>query len=202
MIREFYNQKILPKLLDRSMKSESFEQCRKDVVENVSGTVLEIGFGSGLNLDYYRNVKKLFALEPYNELFELTNLESVGFPIEHLNSGAENMPLPDNSIDYVVSTWVFCSIPDPDQALQEIKRVLKPNGIFSFVEHGISDDNFKIWLQNKLTPIWKLVAGGCHLNRDIEEMLLKNGFEITSMKKFQVPNKPLLYMYKGRVKIS
>jgi len=195
----FYNKYILPKCLNWAMKNKSFERHRKDVVSELSGMGLEIGFGSGLNLPYYKTVTKLYALDPSEELYDLAqkNITSVSFPIEHIRASAENIPLPDNSLDFVVSTWSLCSIHNPEIALNEVFRVLKPNGKFSFVEHGKSPKSFVFKIQNFITPISKRVAGGCHMNRDIEGLVLGAGFDMQRIDKFTEKSKPLGFMYKG-----
>lgn len=181
------------------MRNKELEQHRIDVVSQLSGTGLEIGFGSGLNLPYYKNATKLYALDPSEELFEVArkNIAAVSFPIEHLKDSAERIPLPDNSLDFVVSTWTLCSIPHPEAALKEVFRVLKSGGKFSFVEHGKSPKTLILKIQNFLTPLSKRVAGGCHMNRDIENLILDSGFQMQKLKKFSQRSKPLGFMYKG-----
>lgn len=195
----FYSKHILPKFLDFSMKNKDMQNLRPSVVEQASGTVLEIGFGSGPNIPYYKNVTKLYALEPSKELYNLgkENISQAKFPIEYLNASAEKIPLVDNSVDSVVSTWTLCSIPHPEIALQEIRRVLKPNGKFIFIEHGKSPENLAFKIQKFLTPIYKRIAGGCHLDRDIDKLIQDTGFTIENLEKFQLKSKPLAFMYKG-----
>ena len=181
------------------MKSKSLEQYRTNVVSPLSGTGLEIGFGTGLNLRFYNDVTKLYALEPSREIYDLAKdlINQVSFPVEFLKASAEKIPLPDSSVDFVVSTWTLCSIPHPETALKEIFRVLKPEGKFSFIDHGKSPRSFINTLQNVLTPLSKVVAGGCHLNRDIEKLIAEAGFEILTLKKFSPPSKPLAFMFEG-----
>lgn len=195
----FYNKYILPKLINSAMSKEGNNQHRKDVASCVSGIVCEIGFGSGLNIPYYKNVTKLYALEPSQELYELAKekVSDVSFVVEHLASSAESIPLSDSSVDYVVSTWSLCSIPHPEIALKEVFRILKSKGKFVFIEHGKSPRNFIAKIQRFLTPIQKQVSGGCHLDRDIEKLVLDAGFTIETIKKFEVGYKPLAYMYQG-----
>lgn len=194
-----YDKYILPKYLNWAMKNEDLKQHRMDVVFDLSGNGLEIGFGSGLNLSYYKNVDKLYALDPSEELYEIAkkNIEAISFPVQHIRASAENIPLPDNSLDFIVSTWTLCSIPNPQIALKEVSRVLKPGGKFSFIEHGKSPKNLIYKIQNLLTPISKCIAGGCHMNRDIEKLIVDAGFEMIKLKKFFRKSKPLGFMYKG-----
>ncbi|MDD5165229.1 MAG: methyltransferase domain-containing protein [Candidatus Pacebacteria bacterium] len=181
------------------MQSKDFKRHRIDVVSGLSGIGLEIGFGSGLNLPYYKSITRLYGLDPSKELYEMAhkNLQAVTFPIEQILGSAEHIPLPENSLDFVVSTWTLCTIPHPDLALKEVFRVLKPGGKFCFIEHGKSPKTF-IWrIQNLLTPISKCIAGGCHLNRDIEHLIRDAGFKIQNLEKFSQGPKPLGFMYKG-----
>lgn len=181
------------------MKSTSLDKDRSDVAIQADGVVLEIGFGSGLNLPYYKNINKLYALDISQELYDLAqeNISELSFPIEFIKSSAEDIPLSDNSIDSVVSTWSLCSIPNPSLALKEIFRVLKPDGKFSFVEHGKSPRSLVFKLQNFLTPASKRLAGGCHMNRDVEKLILNAGFEFEKLEKFAKSGQPLGFTYKG-----
>jgi ubiquinone/menaquinone biosynthesis C-methylase UbiE len=198
-IMNFYDTHILPKILDFTMRRKYFEDQRKDVIGGVSGTVLEIGFGSGLNLPYYTDVTKLYALEPSKELWELAQLRIGGldFDVEYLQESAEAIPLEDGSVDHVVSTWTLCSIPDIEIALREVHRVLKPGGTFSFVDHGKSPRSFVYTLQKFFTPCSKCLAGGCHLDRDIETLIQEAGFTIEKLETYQMNTTPLAFMYKG-----
>lgn len=193
----FYNKYLLPRLLAFTMKREEMKRQRPDVINKAAGTVLEIGFGSGLNLPYYKNVKKLYALDPSQELFELARerIKKVQFGIEYLRVSAERIPLADNSVDSVVSTWSLCSITHPEIALKEIYRVLKSTGKFAFIEHGKSPKKFTAKVQKFLTPVWKNLAGGCHLDRDIDMLISNAGFNIQKIEKNQ--ENPLFFMFKG-----
>ncbi len=181
------------------MSDKDLEKQRKEVVSDTRGQVLEIGFGSGLNTSYYPNIEKLFALEPSSELIEIAreNIKETPFPIEYIQASAEKIPLPDNSIDCVVSTWTLCSIPHPEVALKEVFRVLKNGGHFSFVEHGKSSSNLICKLQNIFTPFSKRIAGGCHLNRDIEKIITEAGFTIQKISKSYRKFRPLNFTYLG-----
>ncbi len=181
------------------MKNRDFDVYRAEVAGEANGITLEIGFGSGLNLPYYKNIDKLYALDPSRELFDMAakEIERISFPLERLVASAENIPLSDSSIDCVVSTWTMCSIPCPEVALREIFRVLKPGGKFSFIEHGKSPSAYVYMMQNFFTPISKRIAGGCHMNRDIERYIIDAGFEIQKIQKFTQRLRPLGFMYKG-----
>lgn len=181
------------------MNNPSFEAYRRDVIKKAKGRVLEIGFGSGGNISYYENIDVLYALEPSKELFEISknNLKATSFPINHIESPAEKISFPDSSFDTVVSTWCLCSVSDPQQVIDEIYRVLKPGGLFVFIDHGKSHNKVTVILQNTLTPLSRALAGGCHLNRNIEELLHLSPLSIDSMEKFTLKGRPTIYMYKG-----
>lgn len=198
----FYTKYILPQYLDWVMRDKNLEQYRKDTVSNLSGTGLEVGFGSGLNLPYYTNIARLYALDPSEELYKIArkHISHSPFPIEHLSASAECIPLPDACLDFVVSTWTLCSIPHPERALKEILRILKNDGVFSFVEHGKSPNTFISKMQSMLTPISTCIAGGCHLNKDIEKLILDAGFALQTLEKVSSRSKPLGFIYTGIAK--
>ena len=178
------------------------DKYRPEVVREAKGVVLEVGFGSGLNIPYYAGIVKLYALEPYQEFYSLSEyrIKKAKFPVEHLTASAEKIPLEDNSVDSVVSTWSLCSIPHPEIALGEIMRVLKPGGIFTFIEHGHSPKNFISKAQNLLTPVWKHITAGCHLNRQIDVLVKNSGLKIQKLEKFEQKSGSLVFMYKGSSK--
>ena len=184
MLYKIYQQHIFPHLLNQVMQTPALMDLRRELLLGVSNEVLEIGFGTGLNLPFYQLVDKLYALEPNADIFKLaeTRIQQAAFPVEHIQASAETLPFAANSLQHVVSTWTLCSIPDLEQSLKEIYRVLQPGGTLHVVEHVLNRQNLKIQhLQHLLTPIQKKVADGCHLNRDIENALLETGFEIESL---------------------
>ena len=197
----FYSQVMLPRLLDWSMSNPRFSEYRKEVLSQVSGNILEIGFGTGLNLPHYPdrigNLTTIDANPGMNRLAQ-KRIQASSIQIDNKVLNGEELPMADNTFDRVVSTWTLCSIANVDQALKEIHRVLKPGGKFFFIEHGLSDDpKVQIW-QNRLTPLQKVLADGCHLNRHIEQLVTKY-FSIVTMEKFYEPSIPKIggYMYKG-----
>jgi ubiquinone/menaquinone biosynthesis C-methylase UbiE len=201
-----YERYFLPRLIHWSMQSRMATAERRKVIPLASGTVLEVGVGSGLNLPFYGpNVRRLYALDPSRELWKMAckRLREAPFPVECLAVSAERMSLTDNSVDTVVSTWTLCTIPDPSLALSEIRRVLKPDGQLIFVEHGRSPDpGVEAW-QNRLTPVWKRVAGGCHLNRRIDALIADAGFDITRIERgYSRGPKLITYFYKGLAQIA
>jgi ubiquinone/menaquinone biosynthesis C-methylase UbiE len=181
------------------MKKEEMEKHRPGVVADATGVVLEIGFGSGLNLPFYKNISKLYALDPSKELYVLAqeHIKDVVFSVEYIQASAEKIPLADKTVDAVVSTWSLCSVPDVKLALKEIARVLKRDGKFLFIEHGKSPKRNIAWWQKVLTPGSKLFAGGCHLDRDMESLITEAGFVFEQLEKFEQKSKPLAFMYKG-----
>jgi ubiquinone/menaquinone biosynthesis C-methylase UbiE len=146
-----------------------------------NGVVLEIGAGSGLNFAHYgTDVRTVYALEPSAELRTMAGprAQRARVPIEFLAAHAEAIPLPDTAVDTVVTTWTLCTISEPAQALREMRRVLRSDGLLVFIEHGRAPDPQVVRWQDRLTPVWRRIAGGCHLNRPIAAMLEAGGFEV------------------------
>ncbi|MDB5238152.1 MAG: Methyltransferase type 11 [Candidatus Kaiserbacteria bacterium] len=181
------------------MGSADFNQTRKAIAEQAKGTVLEIGFGSGYNIPFYNNVRKLFALEPSGELYAYAKnrIKSASFPVEYVSASAEEIPLPTASVDTVVSTWTLCSIPDLKRSLREVIRVLKPEGEFVFVEHGRSPKRLNSLAQSILTPISKHFTGNCHLDRQIDTYIREAGFDIQELIAMPEAGRPLMFSYRG-----
>ena len=181
------------------MKRQEFTTYRKEVVGSVSGVVLEIGFGSGANLPFYKNLTKLFALEPSLEMIDIAkkNAVNLSFLIEYIQTSAEKISFPDNYFDYIVSTFSLCTVENPQLVMQEIFRLLKPNGTFVFIEHGKSAYGSVSIFQSLLTPLSKAFSGGCHLDRNIEKIILDAEFDIKKIEKFTHKSQVLSFMYKG-----
>lgn len=194
-----YQRIILPWLLNKEMGSEGLKQIRQEVLVDASGIVLEIGVGPGYNLPLYKNISKLYALEPSKELIEIarTRAEGLQFSIEFLNSGAENISLPSQSVDTVVSTWTLCSVDDIKKVLSEIRRVLKPEGKFIFVDHGASPNTGLHLIQTSLTALTKYFTGNCHYNRALDTLIIETGFNIEKIKHPKERLKPLIFNYQG-----
>ncbi|MEK0085072.1 class I SAM-dependent methyltransferase [Benzoatithermus flavus] len=180
----FYTRVIVPRLIHRAMREEMLLPLRQRVLQGVAGRVLEIGVGSGLNLPLYgRGVTSLQAVDPSPYLLGLARRTAgwLPFPVILLEQSAEHLPLPDASIDTAVVTWALCSIPDPLAALREVRRVLAPGGQLRFLEHGLSSVPELARWQQRLTPLWRRLAGGCHLDRRIDRLLERAGFSIEQM---------------------
>ncbi len=197
----FYTENILPYLLDWSLSDPNLAIHRQEILADVTGKVLELGFGTGLNLPYYpQNIDTVVAVDVSPNVYKLARkrIQSSNITIDNRVLNGENLPMEDHTFDSVVSTFTLCSIPNVGQAIAEVHRVLKPGGKFFFVEHGLSHEpTIQIW-QNRLTPIQKAIAGGCHLNRNIKQIVEKK-FDIISLEEKYADNSPKItaYLYKG-----
>lgn len=197
----FYARCILPRLTDLAMRNAEARRQRAGWVPRAAGVVLEIGAGSGLSLPVYGpGVRRLYALEPSAPLLRMAARRAVALavPVVFLQASAEAIPLGDGSVDSVVTTWTLCTIPDPLRALGEIRRVLRPAGALVFVEHGRAVEPAVVRWQDRLTPLWRRVAGGCHLNRPIEALLGRGGFAIAELESGHVKGPRVgSYLYRG-----
>jgi ubiquinone/menaquinone biosynthesis C-methylase UbiE len=163
-----------------------FKSIRKDLIQRAQGSVLEIGSGTGINFPYYQSVTKVTAIEPSQHMIERSSRrrEMLAVPIQILKESAEELPFPDNTFDTVVVTLAVCTIPNPNAALLEMKRVCKPGGTILLFEHVKMDSPCLSKLQDWLTPFWKKVCDGCCLNRDTVQMIAAAGVEIVNKKTF------------------
>ena len=197
----FYDTYVLPRVINLAMQNKAATAERAAFVPLASGKVLEVGIGSGLNLPFYgRAVERLHGVDPSRELWRMARrrADRAPFSVGFTAASAESLPIEDAAFDTVVTTWTLCTIPDPAKSLVEMKRVLKPGGRLLFVEHGRSPDaGVQAW-QNRLNPLWKRLAGGCHLNRKIDELIRDAGFRITRIERAYTRGpKPFAYLYKG-----
>ncbi|SEE17313.1 Methyltransferase domain-containing protein [Rhizobiales bacterium GAS191] len=197
----FYSDIILPRLCHLSMRNRRFLPYRQRVIGAAEGRVLEIGIGSGLNLPFYgAPAREVLGLEPAPQLIAMARrrAEASAVPVTLVEGSAEAIPLDAKSIDTVVTTWTLCTIPQAANALAEMRRVLKPSGRLLFVEHGLASDlGVRNW-QNRLTPAWKFISGGCHLNRPIQTMIESAGFRCDRLETGYMPGpKPMAFIYEG-----
>lgn len=180
-----YERFILPRLVHAACGVEALSQERARVVPGAAGRVLELGFGSGLNLPFYdaATVDHVWALEPSPQMWRLAreHVAAAPFSVEHVHARAEEIPLDDESVDTVLVTYSLCTIPDVPRALEEVRRVLRKGGRVVFSEHGASTDEDVLRWQNRIDPIWTRLAGGCHLNRRIPDLLKDGGFDIRGL---------------------
>jgi ubiquinone/menaquinone biosynthesis C-methylase UbiE len=183
------------------MRQTIFNEYRRRALQPAEGRVLEIGIGSGLNLPFYGSrVTHVIGLEPSPKLLSMTirTGHAASLPLELLQASADAIPLENESVDTVVSTWTLCSIPDVTGALAEIRRVLRKEGRFLFVEHGLSPSRDVSRWQHRLTPVWKRIAGGCHLNRPIAQLIDGTGFRVERITTgYMTGPKPMTFMYEG-----
>ena len=197
-----YGRHIFPRLMDWVMSGLDFQRLRAELLQDARGEVLEIGFGTGLNLVHYpASVVRLSIVDPADLLPDRVSerISTVSFPVHTAHITAETLPYPDRQFDRVVSTWTLCTIPNPVEALREIARVLKPDGTLLFLEHGRSDDRTVAAWQDRLNPIQNIIGCGCHLNRKIDHLIAQAGLRIMTLDRFQMEHVPRLAgeMYRG-----
>jgi ubiquinone/menaquinone biosynthesis C-methylase UbiE len=193
-----YDQYLLPHLIDFACGLGPVQQQRAKIVPLASGNVLEIGVGTGLNLPFYdkSRVTRLTALDPAAQMNAKAQrrMRAAGLDVEMLVLSAEEIPMPDASFDTVVCTFTLCTIPDPVAALREMRRVLKPDGRLLYCEHGAAPDaSVRRW-QERVNPLWRPIAGGCNLDREIPHLLESAGFRIETLERMYLPG-PRIFTY-------
>lgn len=198
-----YSRHIFPRLMEWFMSGKEFHRLRDELLQAAHGDVLEIGFGTGLNLSHYppSRISSLSVIDPAVILPRTVQerIATVSFPVEAMHKTAEHLPYPDRRFDTIVSTWTLCTIPDPVQALREAARVLKPSGHFLFLEHGRSDNpRIALW-QDRLNPVQNIVGCGCHLNRRIDRLIEESGLTLVTLDRFEMQDVPRIggTMYRG-----
>mgnify|MGYP000211513652 FL=1 len=203
-----YERYVLPTFINAACGSKPVLKQRNKVVPLAEGRVLEIGMGSGLNIPFYdpKKVDMVWGLEPSEgmRLKAKKNLEKAPFDVKWLDLPSEEIPLETNSADTVLLTYTLCTISDWQQALEEMRRVLKPQGKLIFCEHGEApDENIRKW-QQRINPVWKKLSGGCNLNRPIPSLLTESGFKIEKMETRYLPSTPKIagFNYWGVSKIA
>ncbi len=188
-----YGEQVLPRIINVACGLKGAAPLRRRVCEGLEGDVVEIGFGSGLNVPFYPEaVKRVAAVEPADVGWRLAEkrLRATPVPVERSGLNGESLPFADNSYDAALSTWTLCTIPDVATALSEVRRVLKPGGILHFVEHGLApDERVRRW-QHRLEPVQKKVFGGCHLTRPVVDLVTAAGFRITDLDEFYEEGAP------------
>jgi ubiquinone/menaquinone biosynthesis C-methylase UbiE len=198
----FYRRYVIPHLTHLSMRQKQLLPFRQRVIGAAEGRVLEIGIGSGLNLPLYGSaVKSVIGLEPSAELLRMARAraEAATRPITLLDASAEAIPLDSGSVDTVVTTWTLCTIPDAARALAEMRRVLRPGGTLLFVEHGRAPESGVARWQDRLDPLWSRFAGGCHLNRKMDDLISRSGFRIEYLENARLPGpRTHAFLYQGR----
>ncbi|MCX8105730.1 MAG: class I SAM-dependent methyltransferase [Ignavibacterium album] len=199
----FYSKVIIPFFYDFSMDSEQINQGRKSILSKITEEkILEIGFGTGINLKFYpENVKHIIGIDANEGMLKQAEqkISQSKIKIEIIHQSSESLPFEDESIDAVLSTYTLCSIKNVKSALKEIYRVLKPGGKYYFLEHGLADKPLTQKLQHLLNPIQNIWAGGCNLNRNISELISDSGFKIFELKNYYMKRDPKIvgYMYEG-----
>jgi ubiquinone/menaquinone biosynthesis C-methylase UbiE len=197
----FYGDQVVPRIVNLVLGTSEFKRVRARVASPLSGEVLEVGFGSGLNVPFYpREVQRVLAVDPatVGRKLAANRVAQSPVPIEFVGLDGEKLPLESNSIDHVLITWTMCTIPDVESALREMQRVLRSGGELHFAEHGRSPDPKVARWQDRLNPVQKRFAGGCHLNRPIGQLVEGAGFEMIRLENYSVRGPKFTgYMYEG-----
>lgn len=197
----FYDDRVLPHVIDVVLSGKQFARMRERVTTRLEGDVLEVGFGSGRNVPYYGpSVRRVLAVDPAvtGRKIAAKRVAASATPIEYVGLDGEKLPLDDSSIDSVLTTWTLCTIPDVHRALGEMHRVLRPGGTLHFLEHGRSPDPAVVRWQDRLTPMQRRVAGGCHLNRSIDTLVTDAGFGLDELSTYYVKGPKFFgFMYEG-----
>jgi len=198
-----YQEELLPRFQDLVMRRKATRAVRDRVCAGLHGEVVEIGFGTGLNTPFYPDqVTKVLAVEPSKVCMRLAQprIARTAVPVDLAGLTGEHLDLPTEGFDTVLSTWTLCTIPDLAQALSEIRRVLRPDGSFHFVEHGHApDERVAVW-QRRIEPLNKRLAGGCHLTRRIADSIEQAGFTVTQLDTYYFKGEPKVfgYTFEGR----
>lgn len=197
----FYGTQVLPRITNFVLDNPECNRIRRRVAAGLAGEVLEVGFGSGLNVPFYPSaVRRVRAVDPaaLGQKLAATRLAVSPITVEHLPLGTGRLPLSAESVDHVLTTWTLCTIPAVEQALREFSRVLRPGGQVHFAEHGRSPDRKVARWQDRLNPLQRAWAGGCNLNRPIDHLLIGAGFEIVRLATFYTKGpKAMGYTYEG-----
>jgi ubiquinone/menaquinone biosynthesis C-methylase UbiE len=193
-----YERWVVPRLIDLGMRHPTLAGLRQRLVPLAHGRVLEIGVGSGLNLPHYgRAAQEVIGLDPSPQLLAKASRRArwIRQPIRLLEGVAEDVPLPDESVDTAVSTWTMCSVADPARVLAELRRVLRPGGRLLFLEHGRAEAPAVRSWQDRVDPVWTRLAGGCHLNRSIDRLIAAAGFRLGPLETGHLVRGPRIFTY-------
>lgn len=196
-------QRVVPRITNKVLASDRHSQIRARVCAGLTGEVMELGFGSGLNIRHYpAAVTQVTAVEPSDVAWGLSEQRRSGAPVPVSRSGldGQRLPFPDASFDSVLSTWTLCTIPDVAAALHEVRRVLRPGGQLLFVEHGAAPDASVLRWQRRIDPVQRRVFAGCHVSRPIDDLLTAAGLAPQQLERFYVPGepRPFAHLYEGR----
>jgi ubiquinone/menaquinone biosynthesis C-methylase UbiE len=194
----FFQERIVPHLVNLSMQNSRVAPYRERILAQAEGRALEIGVGSGDNLLLYTNrANEISGVEPHARLLTMASVKPSRVPTKLIEGSAESIPLDDSSVDTVVTTWTLCTVPDVSKARTEMRRVLKPGECLLLVEHGLSPDQSVRKWQNRLNPVWKKIAGGCHLNRPIIDLTGGRLSHLAIGQGYMQGPKPMTFMYEG-----
>jgi ubiquinone/menaquinone biosynthesis C-methylase UbiE len=196
-----YQDQILPRVTDKVMDRREFGAIRARVSSGLAGDVLEIGFGSGLNVPHYpAAVTRVRAVDPatLGRRLAAKRVAASAVPVEYIGLDGQALPVDSGSVDHVLTTWTLCTIPNPGRALGEVCRVLRSGGTLHFVEHGRSRHARVAAWQDRLTPLQRRIAGGCHLNRPIDRLIAQSGLQVTRLETYYAEGPKLFgYMFEG-----
>lgn len=199
-----WTDQVLPRATDRLLGTAGLRHLRREAVAGSHGCVVEVGFGSGLNLEHYPpEVRRVLAVEPSSVAVRLAapRIDATGVPVEMVGLDAQDLPIASSSADVAVSTFTLCCVPDPVRALDELARVLRPGGTLHFLEHGRSPVPAVAAWQRRLTPLQRRLAAGCHLDRPIAQLIAEAGFALEVLRNHEVspllPMRPFGHLYLG-----
>lgn len=199
-----FQDQVLPRVTNAIMSNSEFAAIRARVSAALQGEVLEVGFGSGLNVPHYpAAVTRVRAVDPATVGRKLAakRVAASPVPVEYVGLDGQALPVDAASVDHVLTTWTLCTIPDVERALSEVRRVLRPGGLLHFAEHGLSPDPKVARWQDRLTPLQRRLAGGCHLNRPIDRLVAGSGLELTQVKNYYLKGpKPFGYLFEGQAR--
>lgn len=201
--RRLWEDHGFPPILDRLLSTEDAVAARQRVCSELRGDIVEIGFGTGLNLAHLPPaVTRVRVVEPSPGSLRRARprIDARGIPVEVWGLDGEALPFPDDSVEHVLLTWSLCTIPDPVAAVREVRRILQPGGTLHFVEHGRSPDPKVVRWQQRVNPLWRRFACGCHLDRDVEAMLTAGGLPPQQLEARVIPGEPAIVAdsYEGR----